>query len=374
MAEPANDRPPAGAPFKNQVGPDAIRSLSARIRSVYPEFPSSSFEVAAEAGLGPMALKERVAHVADCLRKRLPAQWPEAVGVLCASLPPASPAEFGQLGGLEFWPVLSVVERHGHQDPTHSLPALREMTGRFSAEFAIRPFLRRWPDATWAALSAWVSNRDPHVRRLVSEGSRPRLPWGLRLDPDPRALPLLHQLVDDPNEYVRRSVANHLGDLGKLDADATVALAAEWLRERPNRAPLLRHALRDLLKRGHPGALALVGVPPAAVSVTGLAVDDVALGEVATVRAEIKAMEAASLRVDYAWAWPGARSGWCSKTFRGADRQLERGEVWSFRARLHTRPVSTRPGRPGPQRLTLRVSGQDFGPVDWTLLAPRASG
>lgn len=350
-------------PFKNHVRPEVIAALAARIQAVHPVFPAADFVMAASSGLEPLELKARVRHVADALRPRLPEDWPSAVDVLVRSLPPADPA--GEIGGLSYWPVLQVVETYGAHDPAASLPALREMTRRFSAEFAIRPLIRRWPDVTWAALAEWAADPDEHVRRLVSEGSRPRLPWGERLDADPRAIPLLDRLVDDPSAYVRRSVANHLGDLAKLDPDGAVRLARRWLAE-GDRRDLVRHGLRDLLKRGHPHALALVGHAQVAVDVSDLRASNVTIGEATVVRARIVVREPAHVRVDLVWGWPGAR-GWSKKTFRGGDRTLAAGEVWDFEARLSTRPVTTRPTRPGGQRLWLRVLGQDHGPVSWVL-------
>lgn len=349
-------------PFKNLVNPGGIAGLAARIRAVYPPFDADTFVAAATDGLDSLELKARVRHVAAALRPRLPAPWPAAVDVLVRALPTAPGETF------LFWPVLQVVETWGVDDPVASLPALREMTRHFSAEFAIRPLIRRWPDQAWAALATWTADPDEHVRRLVSEGSRPRLPWGERLDPDPRAVPLLERLLDDPSPYVRRSVANHLGDLAKLDPDGAVALAGRWLSG-GDRRELVRHGLRDLLKKGHPGALALVGHAPVAVAVQELSASDAEVGQPVTVRARIRALAAAHVRVDLVWQWPGAR-GWSAKTFRGGDRELAAGEEWCFEARLSTRPVTTRPTRPGPQRLVLRVLGQDFGPVEWTLREP----
>ena len=154
-----------------------------------------------------------------------------------------------------------------HADPTpeRALPTLAELTQRFTAEFAIRPFISRHPQPTLDTLARWVHDPSAHVRRLVSEGSRPRLPWGLRLqalvqDPSP-TLPLLRALQDDPSAYVRRSVANHLNDIAKDHPD----LVARWVGEHragasAERAALLRHASRTLIKKGHPEVLAAWGL------------------------------------------------------------------------------------------------------------------
>lgn len=360
-------------PFKELINREAIEDIAARLCAAYPSFDAPAFVIEASRDLGPLALKARVKQVALALRAALPAQWPEALRLLVAALPPPLEGTDGTTGGMRLWPLLQVVEDHGLADPERSLVALREMTRRFSAEFAIRPLLRDAPEPAWAALARWVGDPDPHVRRLVSEGSRPKLPWGLHLPADGRARPLLDRLADDPSDYVRRSVANHVGDLGKLDPDGTVAWMGEWLARAPSRRALVTHGLRDLLKKGHPGALRLLGQGDGGVSVLALRLTSAALrvGEALEVEADVTVDAAVTVRIDLVWSWPGARAGaWSSRTFRGAVRAVAAGERWRFTGRVSTRPVSTRPLRPGPQRLHLRVNGDDHGPLDWILSPP----
>ena len=354
-------------PFKNLVSPTSIATLSAAIEAVHP-FDAAAFRATAGAGLEALELKARVAHVARALRPHLPAAWPLALSVLVRALPPR---DAGLLGHAWLWPALQLVEWHGPEAPAASLDALREMTPRFSAEFAVRPLLVAHPELAYARLAAWADDPDEHVRGWVSEGSRPRLPWGMRLPgavADPTAgLALLDRLVDDPSEYVRRSVANHLGDVAKDHPDRAVAHAAAWLAARSERAPLVKHALRDLLKKGHAGALALVGHGGTA-AVDGLSVNRTSAraGDVVELDAVLEGE--GRVRVDVVWQWPGARPGtWGQKTFTGADRALVPGTVWHFRHRLSLKPVSTRPFRPGVQRLWLRVGGVDHGPVEFVL-------
>ena len=150
-------------------------------------------------------------------------------------------------------------------EPERALAALHALTQRFTAEFAIRPFIVHHPALVFATLQRWTTDPSPHVRRLVSEGSRPRLPWGLRLqalvhDPSP-TLPLLAALQDDQSDYVRRSVANHLNDIAKDHPD----LVVHWLEQHlpgatPQRRALLRHASRTLDQAGPRRALAAWGL------------------------------------------------------------------------------------------------------------------
>jgi 3-methyladenine DNA glycosylase AlkC len=168
-----------------------------------------------------------------------------------------------------------LVARAGIDRPEVTLPLLAGLTPRWSSEGAVRPFIQRHPDLTYEHLHRWVADRDEHVRRLVSEGTRPRLPWASQLrqlmaDPTPN-IELLDRL-DDPSEYVRRSVANHLNVISKDHPDLAVDLARRWLPRGDGAAWAVRHGLRTLVKRGDPTALELLGVTPSAsIRLTALA-------------------------------------------------------------------------------------------------------
>ena len=364
-----------GEPFKNLIDPRAVMAIGDSVGRVHPAFDGATFAARATEGLEALELKARVRHIAAALRAGLPRAWPEAAAILVAALPPPLPDESGVSGGFHLWPLLQVVEAYGVDEPDVSLPALREMTRRFSAEFAVRPYLVRHPVVTGAALDQWVTDPDVHVRRLVSEGTRPRLPWGEQLRAavvDPRAgLARVERLVDDPSAYVRRSVANHLGDVAKDHVGLAVATAARWLRADGSRRPLVLHALRTPLKRGDAEALGLLGFHPAPVVMTDARVDPelVAEGDTVVVCATIRAEAAMTLRVDVRWQWSGAR-GWAGRTFHGGSRTLAAGEAWTYRYRWSTRSVTTRRPSEGEHRVVLRVQGIDQPPMSFRFRRP----
>lgn len=367
-------------PFKERLGAEAVRGIARAQVRVDPAFPEARFVAEALAGLEALELKGRVRHIAAALRRALPADWPRALERLLAPLPPPLPDARGTMSAFALWPLLQVVEEHGLEHPELSLAALRELTRRFSAEFAVRPYLEQHPALAWAHLRRWAADEDQHVRRLASEGSRPRLPWGRRLeasvrDPSP-GLALIEGLADDPSPYVRRSVANHLGDVAKDHPALALRTARRWLAERPEREALVRHALRLPLKAGDPEALALFGHHPPRLRLLRASLRPTAprLGETVEVVAELRALEASHARIDIVWSWPGARGGWSRRAFRGADRRLREGEVWTFTWRLPLRPVSTRPLRPGEHRLQLRISGEDQPPLSFVLEAAGGEG
>lgn len=252
-------------PWKNHLSPALVGRLADALAAAWPPFPRHDFERRACTGLDALELKARADHIATALDATLPAEPAEAMRVVTATFGPPLTVTSGY--GTDVWrlyPFSAWLHRNGPRDVPAALAANRELTMRFTAEFSIRALLRAAPDATLAALAAWADDPNPHVRRLVSEGTRTRLPWGERLpqfirDPAP-VLALLERLKDDPEEYVRRSVANNLNDLSKDHPELVLALARRWLEDAgPLRRRLVAHALRSLVKAGNREALGLAG-------------------------------------------------------------------------------------------------------------------
>lgn len=248
---------------------EAIDCLAHNISLVYPTFDGKAFQRTARNGLKPLSILQRGHHLARALREHLPECYNDAVHILVRSLtPPQTDTEDLGLGVFFYLPHVSFVATYG-LDPAHngghdpfeiSMSAQYELTRRFSAEFSIRPFLITWPERTLAQLMKWTDDPDPHVRRLCSEGTRPRLPWAIRIpafikDPRP-VLPILEALKDDSDLYVRRSVANHIGDIVKDHPRLAFELCERWLEDATKeRKWLLRHAVRHPAKKGVKAAL-----------------------------------------------------------------------------------------------------------------------
>jgi 3-methyladenine DNA glycosylase AlkC len=235
------------------------------IRTVHPEFPQAEFLRDVLAGYGPLSLTGRGFHIAAALRKHLPAEYPQAVEVLLASASqPHGHQASGGMAAFLYMPHLFFVAQHGLDHFEDSMRAQHALTQRFTAEYSIRAFLEKHPEATLARLREWTTDPSHHVRRLVSEGTRPRLPWAPRLrafQKDPRpVLELLELLKDDPELYVRRSVANNLNDIGKDHPALLTGVAKRWLRDASEeRRWIVNHALRSAIKRADSGALGALG-------------------------------------------------------------------------------------------------------------------
>ncbi|MCK5943270.1 MAG: DNA alkylation repair protein [Planctomycetes bacterium] len=361
-------------PFKNLIDGQLVRVAAKHLRRAWPEFPGQKFVRRAITGLEERELKARVTHVADALAACLPATFARAAGVLERSLAPARddtdlsqlvPSEHG-LAGWVVWPMTDWVARYGLGHPARALRALHAMTQRNTAEYAIRRFVLEHRERTMATLRDWVQDRSAHVRRLVSEGTRPRLPWGVRLgpfveEPSP-CLPLLERLQDDPSDYVRRSVANHLNDISKDHPDVVV----DWLQRHlpdasPERRAMLRHAARTLIKQRDKRALRAFGQGSPLRGRATLAIEPgvVRVGDGVQVRAELvsTARTAQGLVVDYVVHHVRKNGDSRAKTWKGWQLQLGAGERRALDKRHSLRPVTTRRDYPGVHRVELVVNG-----------------
>lgn len=252
-------------PLKNRYGPEIPRRIAAMIGAVFPGFARAAFIHDALDGYAALNLMQRGKKIAQALRRHLPADYPRAVRILLAAAGrPLEKTQGHGMGPFLYLPHVCFVAEYGLDHFEPSMRAQYELTQRFTAEFSIRPFLERYPEKTLALLRKWARDPSPHVRRLVSEGTRPRLPWAPRVrafQKDPRpVLGLLELLKDDPEVYVRRSVANNLNDIGKDHPELLVKTAKRWLKGAPEpRRRLIRHALRSAVKRCVPGALEALG-------------------------------------------------------------------------------------------------------------------
>ncbi|KAF0172924.1 MAG: DNA alkylation repair protein [Limisphaerales bacterium] len=260
-----------GSSLADLLDREAVACLAHNLILAQPDFDASAFQRSALEGLEPLAILQRGEHLAHALRRHLPDCYADAVRVVVQSLtPPLTRTNELGLGVFFYLPHVCFVANYG-LDPAHnggndpfetSMAAQYELTRRFSAEFSMRPFLIKWPERTLARLMEWTRDPDPHVRRLCSEGARPRLPWARRIpafiqNPRP-VLPILEALKDDPDLYVRRSVANHVGDIAKDHPALAFDLCESWLKgASPERKWLIRHAVRHPAKQGVQVALRL---------------------------------------------------------------------------------------------------------------------
>lgn len=251
--------------LKSLFGPPIVHRIADDLKIVHAGFGNRSFVEQALDGFDSLNLIQRGVHIARALAAHLP-PYPEAIDLLLRSVRPDAPLPGAGTGMASFFylPHTRFIADFGLDHFEESMRANYVLTQLFTAEFSIRPFIERYPEAALARLAEWARDPNPHVRRLVSEGTRTRLPWAGRLkqfqkDPGP-VLALLELLKDDPELYVRRSVANNLNDIGKDNPEILIETAKAWLRDATaERRWIVKHALRSQIKGASPSALGLLG-------------------------------------------------------------------------------------------------------------------
>lgn len=313
------------------------------------------------------ALKERMRHISQCLQQQLSGDYTQQLGVLLQvgpnfkGLPALVFPDFVALAGLEYVDL--------------SLDALARFTPLCSSEFGIRPFLIRYPEASLAAVHLWATATDEHLRRLASEGIRPRLPWGqdvpwIKKNPVV-VLPVLEKLKNDPSEYVRRSVANNLNDITKSHPQLVLSLATDWVQHSDNTAKLIKHALRGLLKKGDTTALSLFSFKPVAceLQVFGVTETNIPLGGHTFLQCRLRHLgqETAKYRIDYAIQFARPAQKWSRKVFRGPEKILAPAETLAFSRKLNFVDLTTRKHYPGKHILELWVNGEKMGQCHFEL-------
>jgi 3-methyladenine DNA glycosylase AlkC len=358
-------------PLKNSYGPDVPVRIAAMVRQVHPSFAAEDFVAEALDGYEQLELTPRAWQIARALGHHLPHDYDRAIEILIASL--GEKLQTPELSGMDvflYLPHVFYVAEFGVDHFETSMRAQYELTQRFSAEYSIRVFLQRYPEQTLARLREWAGDPSVHVRRLVSEGTRPRLPWAPRLrafQTDPRpVLELLELLKDDPQLYVRRSVANNLNDIGKDNPAILIETCRRWMvGATAERRWLVRHALRSAVKRGDPGALEILGFDTASTSVRKLRVtpEVVSIGESVTVTVDVANDGAATqeLLVDLRVHFVKANAKTSPKVFRMKELTLEPNTSAQLAKTISVAQQSTRTHYPGRHRVEVLVNGKATG-------------
>ncbi len=250
--------------LKDYYGKELAELLADKIKPVYSKFDSKSFIKTVSKEVKDLELKARVEVITDALREHLPKNYKSAAKILLKILGPENENETGMFKEY-YWlmPVAFFVEKFGLDDFETSINAISEITKRNTGEYAIRPFIRKYPKETLRIMKKWSKDKNVHMRRLASEGCRPRLPWsqkldGFILDPSP-ILPILENLREDDSLFVKKSVANNINDILKDNYKTVISVLNIWSKiKNPDTKWIIKHALRNEIKKENPEAIKLI--------------------------------------------------------------------------------------------------------------------
>jgi len=370
--------------FKNWFSRALIAGMGDHFARVWPAFDRKGFVSAAPSGLEKLELKERSTQITAAMVTFLPDDFEESAAIILASLAPVAGVNIGNTkfnpDGLDGWAVMPMSDFVGIYGRKHfdlAMGLQKEMTKRSSSEFGIRYLILEDPERAIATMAKWTGDPDHHVRRLVSEGSRPRLPWGMRLpvfvtDPSP-LLPLLEALKDDESEYVRRSVANNLNDIAKDHPDVVADVARKWLRKADkNRQKLVKHACRTLIKQGHKKTLSALGFGPPKIELEqfNIKTPTVKFGEPLLFELSLASTskKAQPLIIDYAIHHQKANGSTTPKVFKWKTITLDKQASHAAARKHPLRKITTRAYYPGTHRVEILINGVSFGGGEFELV------
>ena len=360
--------------FKLWINESVVKKIAKAIEGEYPEFKTKEF-VKLSKHLDPLELKGRVLLITSELKKFLPEEYKKALPILVKAM------EKGDLTGFTLWPFSEYISQFGLDHFDDSLKAMYRLTERFTAEFAIRPFLLKDHKKVLRTLDKWVDDKNVHIRRWISEGTRPLLPWGQRIplfvmDPT-HTLLFLDKLRYDEELYVRKSVANHLNDIAKNHPQVVIDVLQMWSKDVPKEHQdkiewIKRHALRTLIKKGHPGALKLMGVEGAAkvkVGEISLNQKKFKIGDKLQFEIEITSTSSMTqkLVVDYAIDFVKANGKKGKKVFKLKTFELAGKESVTLTKSHSLKEITTMTYYSGIHHLTIQVNGEMMKSCEFSL-------
>ncbi len=347
-----------------------ISKLTEAIHSQYDPFPRKDFiQSVFSSEWDRLELKQRMRHITQCLGHALPPEYDITIRILQNSIPSLT----GH--GLENIIFPDFVEVFGLNDWSISLPALELFTIYSTSEFAVRPFIMHDSERMMSQMKDWAKHENHHVRRLASEGCRPRLPWAVALpefkhDPMP-ILPILDILKSDESEYVRKSVANNLNDMAKDHPDLVLELANRWYGKQPNTDWIIKHGCRTLLKKGHPLALQLFGFHQdirIEISELKLSRQLLTIGESFSFSFKLNAtQETNKLRLEYAVDYVKANGKRSRKIFQIVEKLFTANEATPFTRNHSFHEMTTRKHYAGVHLLTILVNGLEQASIEFEL-------
>lgn len=355
--------------LKDVYNEQYIDNLSQQIKATYEGFPTVRFkELVFADGWESLELKQRMRRISESLSATLPSDYREALDVLMQSADKGS--------GFSHMIYPDFVELRGLDDPEASIPALAIFTRYSSSEFAVRPFIQKYRPLMLETLKAWAIDPNEHVRRLASEGCRPRLPWAMALhefkaNPAP-VIEILELLKEDRSEYVRRSVANNLNDISKDHPDIVLSIAREWYGRNPHTDWIVRHGCRSMLKRCNPAALRFFGfADDISVNISELRLShaEVQIGEAiaGTFRLINEGDSQTLLRIEYAIDFVKANGSRSRKLFKLSEKEYPPGDT-ELKFKHSFVQLTTRKHYPGEHSVAIIVNGEQLAAVSFQLI------
>ncbi len=353
--------------LKDLYSPRFYNQLSGELKAVYPSFNKPAFikQIFTD-DFSTKELKARMRHTSEVLHDFMPADFKQSVGILLQLISYLKKKGYGG-GGLEHMFIPDYIEVYGMDHFEISMEAFEIVTQFVSCEFAVRPFFIRYGEKMVHQMKVWSRHKSDQVRRLSSEGSRPRLPWAMAIpvvkkDPSP-ILPILEHLKNDPSEFVRRSVANNINDIAKDHPDIVLKLAREWKGVSKETDAIIKHGSRTLLKKGHAEILSHFGLKRKNILVSDFKIETpvVKMGGQVSFSFSIsnKDKKEQTVRLEYGLYYNKSNNQLARKVFKISEKKYRPGGMVKVNRKQSFRKITTRTFYPGKHQLSVIVNGEE---------------
>ncbi len=374
-------------PFKNMWNEQFLDRFTQDLKRVIPDFDAPGFisQVMDDEWEG-REFKQRIAHITTTLKKFLSADYKEAVAKILELLDYVEKAypDFSKIDDEKFGLILdygaildNYVEQYGLDDYETSVKAIEKITQFSSCEFSTHPFIIKYPDEMMAQMLAWSKHEHWGVRRLASEGCRPRLPWAMALpnlkkDPAP-IIPILENLKNDPARFVRLSVANNLNDIAKDNPGIVIELAKKWKGESKEVDWIIKHGCRTLLKQGNAEVMELFGLGGVKnISIEGFQITtpNVKVGDSLefTFKLLNKCDSKAKIRLEYGIYYQKANGTLTKKAHKISEKEYAPNSTTQITRRHSFKVVTTRKLHPGLHQVSVIINGNEFEKHNFELI------
>jgi len=357
-----------GVPFKEFYNLNFLQNYSRILVKISPSFDADIFcQKVLSKDWQVLELKQRMRRISETLGIMLPHKFEDAISILIESIEALKHTEF-EHQGIEFIFIPDYIELFGIDEYDTSVLAIEKVTTFISCEFAVRPFIIKYSDKMMAQMLQWTKHKNHHVRRLSSEGCRPRLPWAMALPEfknNPQAiLPILEELKTDDSEFVRRSVANNLNDISKDHPEIVLKIAHNWYGSNNQTNALIKHGLRTLLKGNYPGSLELIGYgSPKSFVLSKLVLinQKVKEGDRVAFSFSIKntSKKAQFLRMEYALYFLLSNGSHSKKVFKISERKINPNESFHIKRDHSFKLITTRKYYKGRHFVAPIINGEE---------------
>lgn len=362
--------------LKDLYSPSFYKSLADAMAAVMPSFNKQRFisQIFTD-DFSDKELKARMRHTSEVLHNFMPANFTSAAKVIGKLIAHLKKKGIGE-DSLEYMFIPDYIELYGIGEFEPAAETLETVTQFVSCEFAVRPFLLKYEKEMIARMLKWSKHENHKVRRLASEGSRPRLPWAmaipaLKKDPTP-ILPILENLKNDPSEWVRRSVANSLNDIAKDHPGIVIRMAQQWKGISRETDAIIKHGSRTLLKKGHAEILSHYGLKSEKLHVSGFKIltPKIKMGQALAFRFQVlnENKTRQTLRLEYGLYYLKSNGEWSRKVFKISEKIMAPGVKLSIERKQSFRKITTRVFYPGKHKLSIIVNGEEKGVKSFELV------